>query len=50
MNIFADVDDKLFAFESLYCDVLDKHAPIKRVQERGNQVNYMNEEWRKATL
>lgn len=31
-----------------YCSILDEHAPIKQVQVRGNQVPYMNDEWRRA--
>ena len=29
MNLFEDVDDKLYTFEQLYLDILDEHAPIK---------------------
>lgn len=48
MNLFDDVNDKLFAFEQLYNDTLDEHAPLKQTIVRGNQVPYMNEQWRKA--
>lgn len=27
MDIFDDIDDKLYVFESLYLDILDEHAP-----------------------
>ena len=48
MDIFDDVDDKLFVFETLFTEVLDEHAPLKEFHVRGNQVPYMTEEWRKA--
>ena len=28
MNSFEDVNDKLFAFESMYKSILDEHAPM----------------------
>ena len=48
MNLFDDVDDKLYTFEQLYLDILDEHAPLKHIHIRGKQVPYMTEEWRKA--
>lgn len=48
MDVFENVDDKLFAFETLFTEVLDDHAPLKQYHVRGNQVSYMTEEWRKA--
>ena len=48
MEVFDDVDDILYVFESLYLDILDEHAPLKQVHIRGNQVPYMTEQWRKA--
>lgn len=47
MDVFENVDDKLFAFETLFTEVLDDHAPLKQYHVRGNQVSYMTEEWRK---
>ena len=29
MNSFEDVNEKLFAFESIYTSILDEHAPMK---------------------
>ena len=46
IDIFDDVNDKLFVFESLYMDVVNKHAPLKRVHLRGNQVPFMTKQWR----
>ena len=46
MNLFDDVNDKLFTFEQLYNDILEEHAPLKQTIVRGNQVPYMNEQWR----
>ena len=48
MDVFEDVDDKLFVFETLFTEVLDDHAPLKQFHVPGNQVPYMTEEWRKA--
>jgi len=48
MDVFDDVDDKLFAFESLYLDIINEHAPIKKFHARGNQVPFMTEQWRKS--
>lgn len=47
-EIFDDVDDKLYVFDCLYEDILGEHAPLKQVRIRGNQVPFMNEQWRKA--
>ena len=48
MKFFHDVNDKLFAFESLYLDIINEHAPLKLFQVRGNQVPFVNGQWRKA--
>jgi len=48
IDIFGDVDDKLFVLETLFTEVLKEHAPLKQFQVRSNQVSYMTEEWRKA--
>ena len=52
MEVFDDVNDKLFAFESLYLelylDIKNEHATLKLFHVRGNQVPFMNEQWRKA--
>ena len=48
MEVFDDVDDKYYVFESLYIDILNEHEPLKQFQVRGNQVPFMNEQCRKA--
>jgi len=35
IDLLDDVDDKIHAFESLYLDILDEHAPLKQVLVRG---------------
>jgi len=35
IDIFDDVDDKLNAFNLIFDDILDSHAPIKEVKIRG---------------
>ena len=47
LPIFDDVDDKLFASELLYLDIINEHAPVKNFHVRGNQVPFMTEECRK---
>lgn len=29
VDVFDDVDDKLYAFEQLYANILDEHTPLK---------------------
>ena len=48
VDVFDEVDDKLYAFEELYSEILNEHAPHKQTVVRGNQVPYMTEQWRKA--
>ena len=48
VDMFDEVDDKLYAFEQLYHEILNEHAPLKQTTVRGNQVPYMTEQWRKA--
>ena len=46
--MFDELDDKVYAFEQLFLDVINKHDLIKQTMVRGNQVPYMTEQWRKA--
>ena len=48
IDLFDELDDKLYAFEQLFLSVLNEHAPIKQTMIRGNQVPYMTEQWRRA--
>ena len=48
LDVFYDVDDKLFAFETLYLDIINEQATIKKFHVRGNQVPFMTEQWRKS--
>ena len=48
VDVFDEVDDKRYAFEQLYHEILNEHAPLKQTIVRGNQVPYMTEQWRKA--
>ena len=41
IDLFDELDDKLYAFEQLFLSVLNEHAPIKQTMIRGNQVPYM---------
>ena len=46
LDIFDDVEDKLYAFNFLFNDILDKHAPIKMMKTRGRPNPYVTEEIR----
>ena len=48
IDLFDELDDKLYAFEQLFLSVLNEHAPIRQTMIRGNQVPYMTEQWRRA--
>lgn len=40
MNVFDDIDDKLYAFESLFHTIINQHAPLNQAHMRGGQVPY----------
>ena len=40
VELFDEVDDKLYAFEQLYYEILNEHAPLKQTIVRGKQVPY----------
>ena len=44
LEIFDDPGDKLFAFNVLFNDVLDKHAPVKTIRIRGRPNPYVTVE------
>ena len=46
VDIFDDAEDKLFAFNFLFNDILDKHAPIKMMKICGRPNPYVTEEIR----
>lgn len=48
IDLFDELDDKVYAFEQLFLGVINEHAPMKQTMIRGNQVPYMTEQWRKA--
>ena len=39
MNVFDDIDDKLYAFESLFHTIINQHAPIKQAHVPGTILN-----------
>ena len=47
-NMFDDVDDQLWAYETLLHDVVNDHAPLKTKTVRGKHCPYMHNELRKA--
>lgn len=46
LDIFDDAEDKLYAFNSLFHDILDEHAPIKTMKIRGRLNPYVTDEIR----
>ena len=48
IDLFDELDDKVYASELLFVGVFNEHAPIKRTMIRGNQVPYMMEQWRRV--
>ena len=35
VDVFDDVEDKLYAFDLLFTEILDRHAPVKTFKARG---------------
>ncbi|CAB4039114.1 Hypothetical predicted protein, partial [Paramuricea clavata] len=47
-EIFDSIDDQYYYWNSLLTDVLNEHAPVKRMRVRAKDVPYMTEEWKAA--
>jgi hypothetical protein len=43
-SIFEDVDDQYWAFKTMYCQILDEHAPMKSRIVRNDKIPYMHSE------
>ena len=43
VDIFDDVDDKLYAFNLLFNDILEQHAPLKTFKVRGKPNPYLTD-------
>ena len=48
IDLFDELDHKLYAFEQLSLSVLNELSPINQTMIRGNQVPSMTEQWRRA--
>ena len=46
LETFDDPDDKLHAFNLLFNEVLDRHAPLKTIRLRGRPNPYITDEIR----
>lgn len=46
LDIFDDAENKLYAFNLLFNDILNKHTPIKMMKIRGRPNPYVTEEMR----
>jgi len=46
VEVFDDVDDKLYAFDLLFNEILDHHAPIRSIKVRGKPNPCIREEIR----
>ena len=47
-NVFDDVDDIMWAHDTLFADIVNEHAPLKCKNVKGKQVPYMNGTLRRA--
>ena len=47
IDLFDDIDDKVLTFNSLYCGVLDSHAPVKTVRVKKNCAPWISRSIRK---
>jgi len=47
-NIFDSIDDQYHYWESLLNNILDDHAPLKKMRVRETDVPYMTTEWKAA--
>lgn len=47
-HIFNDVDDQIWACQSLFSDIVNKHAPLKCKIVKGKGAPFMNSELRKS--
>ena len=47
-EIFENIDDSYWFFNTLTMSIVDEHAPIKTKQIKGQRIPYMNSELRKA--
>ena len=45
--VFDDIDDTYWAYEKLFTEILNEHAPVKQKYPRKNPPPYMNSEYRK---
>ena len=45
MNVFDDIDDKLYAFESLFHTIINQHAPLKQAHMRGGHAGTILNRW-----
>jgi len=45
--VFDDIDDTYWAYEKLFTEILNEHAPVKLKYPRKNPPPYMNSEYRK---
>ena len=46
VDCFDDIDDSLYAFNTLFDEVLDKHAPIRKVKIQGRPSLYIPDDIR----
>ena len=44
VNFFDDVDDQVETFNSLFLEVLDEHAPVKRIRIKSRPNPYVTQE------
>lgn len=47
-DIFEDINDKHFVWETLFAQVINDHLPQKQMKVRSKDVPYMTQEWKDA--
>ena len=49
-DVFDDVDDRLWSFNKLFSDVIDKNAPIKKSIIKKPSLPYINDAFKNASF
>ena len=47
-DVFGDVDDRLWSFNKLFSDIIDKNAPLKKKTLKKTYLTYLNSRLRRA--
>ena len=50
IDVFTDIDDKVNAFNTMFNDILDQHAPVKTIKVKGKPNPCVDENIRTRAL